>query len=283
MLRAEEALERARARGRDGFVMYEKSPQREGRAAAPDGYRRRGDAGAEDRPADARLSADHRRDEPPAGALRRPVAHAAGGRHGRLGRPFHSRRRAARPDPHGGSPRTGDDGGGALRQSRRVAGGERVGHRGIRSVLAQIVHRVREGEQAGRQPADGGADRDRGARPFSRSTPSSSRSLRDMAAASRSTISARAILRSAICRCCMSTWSRSTARSSAGFPARPRTRSSCARLVDLAKNFRLKTVAEWVESEQDAALLASFGIDYFQGFFFGEPELRPRWNKKSAA
>jgi diguanylate cyclase (GGDEF)-like protein len=44
-------------------------------------------------------------------------------------------------------------------------------------------------------------------------------------------------------------------------------------LVDLAKNFNLKTVAEWVGSEEEAALLESFGVDYFQGFYFGEPKL----------
>jgi len=38
-------------------------------------------------------------------------------------------------------------------------------------------------------------------------------------------------------------------------------------------------VAEWVESEADAQLLQSMGIDYFQGFFFGEPELEPDWSK----
>lgn len=44
-------------------------------------------------------------------------------------------------------------------------------------------------------------------------------------------------------------------------------------LVDLAKNFRLKTVAEWVGSDEEAALLESFGVDYFQGFHFGQPAL----------
>ena len=48
-------------------------------------------------------------------------------------------------------------------------------------------------------------------------------------------------------------------------------------LVDLAKNFNLKTVAEWVSSDEDAALLESFGVDYFQGFHFGEPALKPVW------
>jgi diguanylate cyclase (GGDEF)-like protein len=48
-------------------------------------------------------------------------------------------------------------------------------------------------------------------------------------------------------------------------------------LVELAKNFNLKTVAEWVGSEEDAALLESFGVDYFQGFYFGEPKLDQGW------
>jgi diguanylate cyclase (GGDEF)-like protein len=46
-------------------------------------------------------------------------------------------------------------------------------------------------------------------------------------------------------------------------------------LVDLAKNFKLKTVAEWVGSEEEAVLLESFGIDYFQGFHFGQPQMEP--------
>jgi diguanylate cyclase (GGDEF)-like protein len=48
-------------------------------------------------------------------------------------------------------------------------------------------------------------------------------------------------------------------------------------LVGLARNFQLKTVAEWVGSEEDAKLLESFGVDYFQGFYFGEPEIEPEW------
>jgi EAL domain-containing protein (putative c-di-GMP-specific phosphodiesterase class I) len=48
-------------------------------------------------------------------------------------------------------------------------------------------------------------------------------------------------------------------------------------LVDLAKNFQLETVAEWVGSEQDAEMLVDFGVDYFQGYYFGEPELSPAW------
>ena len=49
-------------------------------------------------------------------------------------------------------------------------------------------------------------------------------------------------------------------------------------LVGLARSFDIKTVAEWVGSDEDAALLQSFGVDYFQGFFFGEPIIDPKWD-----
>ncbi len=49
-------------------------------------------------------------------------------------------------------------------------------------------------------------------------------------------------------------------------------------LVGLAKNLGIKTVAEWVGSDADAGLLQSFGVDYFQGFHFGEPKLEPDWS-----
>lgn len=51
-------------------------------------------------------------------------------------------------------------------------------------------------------------------------------------------------------------------------------------LVGLAKSFNLKVVAEWVGSEEDAKLLEAMGVDYFQGFFFGEPEIAPEWMKR---
>jgi EAL domain-containing protein (putative c-di-GMP-specific phosphodiesterase class I) len=53
-------------------------------------------------------------------------------------------------------------------------------------------------------------------------------------------------------------------------------------LVELAKNFQLETVAEWVSSEEDAELLARYGVDYFQGYCFGEPSLEPAWMARSA-
>jgi diguanylate cyclase (GGDEF)-like protein len=51
-------------------------------------------------------------------------------------------------------------------------------------------------------------------------------------------------------------------------------------LVELARNFNLKTVAEWVGSEEEALMLEKFGVDYFQGFYFGEPIIAPDWAKE---
>jgi diguanylate cyclase (GGDEF)-like protein len=65
-----------------------------------------------------------------------------------------------------------------------------------------------------------------------------------------------------------------------GLSSSPENQVFVRTLVGLAKNFNLNTVAEWVESEEDAQLLHSMGVDYFQGFFFGEPELQPDWAKQ---
>lgn len=48
-------------------------------------------------------------------------------------------------------------------------------------------------------------------------------------------------------------------------------------LVDLAKNFKLATVAEWVADAREADILRAFGVDYLQGFYFGKPEVTVPW------
>ena len=48
-------------------------------------------------------------------------------------------------------------------------------------------------------------------------------------------------------------------------------------LVDLAKNFNLETVAEWVSDAREADILRAFGVDYLQGFHFSKPEIREPW------
>ncbi|MEK7264653.1 MAG: bifunctional diguanylate cyclase/phosphodiesterase [Pseudomonadota bacterium] len=48
-------------------------------------------------------------------------------------------------------------------------------------------------------------------------------------------------------------------------------------LLDLARNFGMKTVAEWVENDADAMLLKGLGVDYLQGYMIGKPETNPAW------
>jgi EAL domain-containing protein (putative c-di-GMP-specific phosphodiesterase class I) len=48
-------------------------------------------------------------------------------------------------------------------------------------------------------------------------------------------------------------------------------------LVSLARNFNLATVAEWVGSERESEILRTFGVDYFQGIYFGAPSVSEPW------
>ncbi len=48
-------------------------------------------------------------------------------------------------------------------------------------------------------------------------------------------------------------------------------------LVALARNFGMRTVAEWVEDEQSARLLSSFGIDMIQGHLVGAAAAERPW------
>ena len=49
-------------------------------------------------------------------------------------------------------------------------------------------------------------------------------------------------------------------------------------LNDLANGFGLKTVAEFVETEDEAALLGEIGIGFQQGYYYGRPELGRVWH-----
>lgn len=44
-------------------------------------------------------------------------------------------------------------------------------------------------------------------------------------------------------------------------------------LVDLAQNFAMETVAEWVTDEATAKIVEAAGISYMQGFHFGQPKI----------
>lgn len=48
-------------------------------------------------------------------------------------------------------------------------------------------------------------------------------------------------------------------------------------LLDLSQKFNLKTVAEWVEQQDDADDLKTWGVDYLQGHLFGQASVVPPW------
>jgi EAL domain-containing protein (putative c-di-GMP-specific phosphodiesterase class I) len=48
-------------------------------------------------------------------------------------------------------------------------------------------------------------------------------------------------------------------------------------LNDLANGFGLKTVAEFVETAAEAALLGDIGIGFLQGYYYGRPKLGRIW------
>jgi EAL domain-containing protein (putative c-di-GMP-specific phosphodiesterase class I) len=48
-------------------------------------------------------------------------------------------------------------------------------------------------------------------------------------------------------------------------------------MVDLARGLGLKTVAEWVQNEQAAQLLANWGCDYLQGALVGRASVERPW------
>jgi diguanylate cyclase (GGDEF)-like protein len=56
-------------------------------------------------------------------------------------------------------------------------------------------------------------------------------------------------------------------------PRSPDDRFFVRTLVDLARNLGIQVVAEWVEDEETAAMLAEWGVDYLQGRHCGEPIL----------
>ncbi len=64
-----------------------------------------------------------------------------------------------------------------------------------------------------------------------------------------------------------------------GIGKRPDNQAFVRTLVSLAKTFSLQTVAEWVGSAEDAQLLRAFGVDMLQGAHFGMPDMTPPWKR----
>jgi diguanylate cyclase (GGDEF)-like protein len=59
--------------------------------------------------------------------------------------------------------------------------------------------------------------------------------------------------------------------------ARPDSQLFVRHLLGLAKGLGLKTVAEWVETAEDAALLGELGVELLQGYYFGKPSIEAPW------
>lgn len=54
-------------------------------------------------------------------------------------------------------------------------------------------------------------------------------------------------------------------------------------LIDMARKFELKTIAEWVETQEDAEFLRKWGADYLQGNLFGKASLTIPWAAEDPA
>ncbi len=54
-------------------------------------------------------------------------------------------------------------------------------------------------------------------------------------------------------------------------------------LIDMAKQFEITTVAEWVETPEDAEFLRQWGADYLQGNLFGRASLDIPWPAEDGA
>ena len=50
-------------------------------------------------------------------------------------------------------------------------------------------------------------------------------------------------------------------------------------LLGLSQGFGLASVAECIETEDEANILTEEGADYLQGWYFGKPEVNPDWQK----
>ena len=67
-----------------------------------------------------------------------------------------------------------------------------------------------------------------------------------------------------------------------GIHASPDNQVLVRALISIAGHFDMLTVAEFVETENDARMLSDFGIDCMQGYYFGKPTVKPFWMNDDA-
>lgn len=54
-------------------------------------------------------------------------------------------------------------------------------------------------------------------------------------------------------------------------------------MISIGRHFEMFTVAEFVETEEEAEFLARIGIDCMQGYLFGAPTVQPNWFQSGQA
>lgn len=62
-----------------------------------------------------------------------------------------------------------------------------------------------------------------------------------------------------------------------GIAHNPDNRALTAALISIAQHFDMLTVAEFVETEEDVAMLTEMGVDCLQGYYFAAPTTKPDW------
>lgn len=67
-----------------------------------------------------------------------------------------------------------------------------------------------------------------------------------------------------------------------GIASRPDNQAFVRTLVSLAKTFNLEVVAEWVGTKEEATLLRALGADKFQGWLFGAADMTPPWDRRAS-
>lgn len=68
-----------------------------------------------------------------------------------------------------------------------------------------------------------------------------------------------------------------------GIASNPDNQVLAEALLSVARHFDMFTVAELVETEEDAAYLTSLGVDCLQGYYFGAPTIMPPWKTPQKA
>lgn len=66
-----------------------------------------------------------------------------------------------------------------------------------------------------------------------------------------------------------------------GVASNPDNQVLTSALIAIADQFDMLTVAESVETAQDAAYLTSLGINCLQGYYFGAPTVKPPWRQET--